>query len=122
MRLFLIAEDAGAVGPVLAALPRGGAAVQLRAPGVAAGKVTVAKSKVTVRYALTAAATITLSVAPANRHATVVAHAHAPAGVKNQITWKRKLHGKTAKPGKYKLTITATADGLSSHSTLTIRL
>jgi hypothetical protein len=92
------------------------------APGVAAGKVSVAKSKVTVRYALTAAAKITLSVAPAHGHATVVAHAKAHAGVKDQITWNRKLHGKTAKPGKYKLTLTATAGGLSSHSTVTIRL
>jgi hypothetical protein len=91
------------------------------APTVVAVDASIAKSKVTVRYSLAAAATITLSVVPAHGRAAVVAHANGQAGL-GHITWNRKLHGKTAKPGKYKLTITATADGLSSHSTLTIRL
>ena len=38
MRLLLIAEDAHAVRSVLAQLPRGGAGVQLRAPGLPAGE------------------------------------------------------------------------------------
>jgi thiamine-phosphate pyrophosphorylase len=37
MRLLLITEDSRAIGPVLAALPRGAAAVQLRAPQLPAG-------------------------------------------------------------------------------------
>ena len=84
-------------------------------------KVSIAKSTVTVLYALRAPATITLSVAPVHRRATVVAHATGQAGL-DKITWSRKLNGKTAKPGKYVLTISDTVDGLSNVSTRTIRL
>jgi hypothetical protein len=43
------------------------------------------------------------------------------AGV-GKLTWNRKLHGKRAKPGTYRLTVTATSGGKTTSSTLPVKL
>ena len=40
----------------------------------------------------------------------------------NKIAWNRKLGGKPAKPGSYKLTVTITNQGRTAKSTIATRL
>ena len=82
---------------------------------------TASAAKATARYALTGPADITLKVKPPKGAAVTVAKAKGKAGI-NQISWNRKLKGKKAPKGTYKLTITATAGGKSVSSTVTVRL
>jgi hypothetical protein len=80
-----------------------------------------ARSKVTVRYVLTAGAPVTLSVKPPRGRAVTVARGTGRAGL-NQIAWNRKLGGKAARRGSYKLTVTATNQGRKATSAITTRL
>src|SRR5207237_203225 len=75
---------------------------------------------VVVRYALTGPAAVTLTVTPlgvgrsrrarASARAVTVAHASGRAGV-NKIAWNRKLRGKPAPRGRYRLAVIASAGG-----------
>ena len=82
---------------------------------------TASASKVTVRYALTGPAAITLKVKPRKGAEATVAKANGKAGI-NQISWNRKLKSKKASKGTYKLTITATAAGRTVSSTVSVKL
>jgi len=74
-----------------------------------------------VRYALTAAAQIKLSIKPPRGRTLVVATARGRAGL-DKITWNRKLKRKHAPHGRYKLIVTATVGKRSVQSTLTVRI
>jgi hypothetical protein len=50
-----------------------------------------------------------------------VAHAEGRAGL-DRISWSRKLHGKHAPAGRYKLIVTASLNGHESSSSISIRL
>ena len=78
---------------------------------------TATVAKATVRYALTGAADVTLKVKPPKGAAVTVGKAKGKAGI-NRISWNRKLKGRKAGKGTYKLTITATAGGRSVASTV----
>jgi sugar lactone lactonase YvrE len=79
---------------------------------------TVKHGAVTVRYAITAAAKLALTVKPPHGAAVTVARATGHAGV-GALSWNEKLHGKRAKHGRYLLTITATLNGKHTSSTIT---
>jgi streptogramin lyase len=81
---------------------------------------TVTSKLVTVRYALTGAAAITLSVGSGSK-ATVVAHATGRVG-SNSISWNRKMTGKAAKPGTYTLTLQASVGGLLAKAAERVKL
>ena len=103
---------------------------------------TVTASSVTIRYALTAAAQITLSVSPtvgtktsakgaardsASKAGTpgegpvIVATSNGKIG-SDTITWNRKLSGKKAKAGTYTLTLQASAGMARAKATEKVRL
>jgi sugar lactone lactonase YvrE len=110
----------GAQGPSGATGPQGRAG----SPGALvlfAFQALGARSKVTVRYVLTAGAPVTLSVKPPRGRAVTVARGTGRAGL-NQIAWNRKLGGKVAKRGSYRLTVTATNQGRKATSAITTRL
>ena len=73
------------------------------------------------RYVLTSSVNITLVVKPSNGPRSVVAGVHGNAGF-NQIKWNRRLRGKRAAHGRYKLIATATVGGSSVTSTLNVKL
>ena len=78
-------------------------------------------SRVLVRYVMTYAASVTLTVKPPKGRAVTVARASARAGL-NQLAWNRKLGRRPAGRGTYRLTITATFQGRKTSSGLTVRL
>lgn len=80
----------------------------------------VTSKAVTVRYALSASAAVTLSVASAHLSA-VVARTAGSAGF-GLLAWNRKLGSSTAPRGRYTLTVTASAGGRSASSALSVRL
>jgi sugar lactone lactonase YvrE len=82
---------------------------------------TVAKASVTVRYALSSGAAITLSATPAGGKPTVVARAAGRAGW-GVLRWNRRLGGAAAGHGRYTLTVTATLGGHSATSSVSVRL
>ena len=77
--------------------------------------------RVVVSYALTGPADITLRVARAGGRTRSVARKRGRAGV-NRVTWNRKLAGKRAKSGTYRIVVTATANNKKATSTLRVRL
>ena len=77
--------------------------------------------QVLVRYVMTHAADVTLTVTPSRGRATIVKRTRGKAGV-NRIAWNRKLGKKAAKRGSYRLTITCSYEGRKKTSSLTIRL
>jgi hypothetical protein len=81
----------------------------------------VSAKRVVVSYALTGPADITLSAARTGNRLRTVGRKRGRAGL-NRITWNRKLAGKRAKPGAYRLIVTATANNKKATSTLRIRL
>jgi hypothetical protein len=81
----------------------------------------VDRTRVKVRYALTADAAISLSVKPSHGRTTVVARARGRAGL-DRVAWNRKLRGKTVRHGRYTLTVTATSGGRNASSSITVRL
>jgi hypothetical protein len=84
---------------------------------------TTSKSKVTIRYTLSTAATVTCKVqrAKSKKSYTVFAHWHIKAGT-TTVTWNRKLRGKAAPKGTYILILTATAAGRSITKKVTVKL
>lgn len=127
------AGAAGSVGAVGPAGPGGatGPAGASGTPGpagkdgalvVVAFEAKVLKSSVRVRYAATGAAGVTLTVTPTGGAARRVATAKMRAGL-NTIRWNRRLKSGAAKPGIYKLTVSATdAAGRTTSSTIKVRL
>jgi hypothetical protein len=81
----------------------------------------VSSKRVVVRYVLTGPADITLAVAPKKGRPVIVARGRGRAGV-NNLTWNRKLAGKRANAGAYKLLVTATAGKKTATSSLSVRL
>ncbi|MEA2403988.1 MAG: hypothetical protein QOE08_635, partial [Thermoleophilaceae bacterium] len=104
----------GASGPAGPAGP-GGALV------LVAFQARVSPKRVVVSYALTGPADITLKVARKGGRLRSVARKRGRAGV-NRVTWNRKLAGKRAKPGTYRLVVTASANNKNATSALRIRL
>ena len=76
---------------------------------------------VTLRYALTGSASLTLSVKPPRGKSLTVAHGKGRAGV-GQISWNGKLRGLRARHGVYTLTLTATAGAQRVASSRRVRL
>jgi hypothetical protein len=80
------------------------------------------RTKVTVSYALTGAAALTLKVTPPHGKPIPVARAAGRAGI-GTLTWSRRLHGRPAGHGRYKLTVTASVTGQPSvTSTIKIKI
>jgi streptogramin lyase len=81
----------------------------------------VAKTKVTVNYALTGKAALSLVVKNSKGVSTTVATAAGKTG-KGALVWNRKLKNKAAPKGKYTVSVVASANGKSVKSSLTITL
>lgn len=110
----------GPTGPVGPAGPTGpqspaGALV------MTAYQASIASRQVVVRFVMTHAANVTLSVKPSRRRATIVTRTRGKAGV-NRIAWNRKLGRKAAARGTYRLTVTCSYQGRKATSSLIIRL
>jgi hypothetical protein len=107
----------GAAGPAGASGPTG-------PDGALVGKAfqaLVTPRAVVVRYALTDSAQVTLRVAARRGPARIVATTLAREGV-NVIRWNRRLGRRVARPGTYRLTIVAAANGTSTTTRMTVRL
>lgn len=76
---------------------------------------------VSVRYALSGAASVTLSVSSGAGAPTVVARGSGRVGF-GLLSWNRRLRGAPAARGRYTLTLTATTAGRSASSKLSVRL
>jgi Ca2+-binding RTX toxin-like protein len=116
----------GPGGPTGATGPQGatGATGPQGPPGtlvLIAYQARVSARHVTVSYALTGAANVTLSVTAPRGRPTVVSRARGRAGI-NHITWNRRLNGKRAGHGTYRLTLSSTQNGRTATSRLTVRL
>lgn len=109
--------ETGPVGP-LGPAGRDGRDGQLV---LVAYQTSISAKKVTVRYALTGPAKITLTVTAPKSRSVKVATATGKAGL-NAISWNRRLHGKPANKGIYKLKLTGTADGRTARSTINASL
>jgi hypothetical protein len=115
---------AGTAGPTGAPGPPGARGPQ-GPPGklvLIAYQARASRTKVTVSYALTYNAALTLTVTPPRGKPIRVARAAGHAGI-GALAWNRRLHGRRAKHGRYKLTITASVPGQRSvTSTIKIRI
>jgi Fe-S cluster biogenesis protein NfuA len=102
----------------------GGSTATLSAPtgriAVAAVAASVSSAAVTIRYALSAPAAMTLSVG-AGATTTVAAHAAGRPGL-DVLVWNRRLGASPAPRGRYTLTLTASAGGHSASVKLPVRL
>ncbi len=78
-------------------------------------------SRVTVRYVLTHASAVTLQVKPPRGAARTVARLSGRAGL-NTIAWNRRLNGRRAPGGRYRLTVAATRERLTVRSSIQVRL
>jgi hypothetical protein len=114
------AGPAGSVGPLGPTGPAGvpGQDGRLVLVAYQAG---VATRRVTVRYALTGPAGVTLRVKPPRGATVTVAKADGKAGI-NTIRWNRRIKGRRAARGTYRLTVTASAGGRTASSSLVVRL
>lgn len=110
----------GAAGPAGVPGPAGPAGLDGRLVLVAFSA-QVSASRVSVRFVLTAAAGVTLEVKGTKGKAVRVASAKGKAGV-NTISWNRKLAGKRAARGTYRLTVKASTAGATAASTISARL
>jgi hypothetical protein len=81
----------------------------------------VTRTRVTVRYVLTFASAVQLKVKPAGRAALTVARTDAAAGF-GKLSWNRRLKGKRAPKGTYRLTVVGTSGGVTKQSALSVRL
>lgn len=119
----------GATGPAGAAGPQGPAGTPGApgAPGADGELVLVAYKagrtarRVAVNFALTGPAAISLYVTPPKGKRVRIARSTGHAGI-NRISWNRRLGGKRAKAGKYRLTVVARVGGDTASSALSVRL
>lgn len=81
----------------------------------------VGRASVTVRYALSGAAPVTLSVRRAGGTPAVVARAAGRVGW-GVLSWNRRIGGAVAGRGRYTLTVTASAGPRSATSSVSVRL
>jgi hypothetical protein len=83
----------------------------------------VARTRVAVRYVLTHTAPVTLAVQRAGTRgkAVTVGRATGRAGL-NTIRWNRRLNGKRARSGRYRLTVIATRGSVKARSAIRVRL
>jgi len=81
----------------------------------------VARTRVTVRYVVTYANPVQLKVKAPGRAAVTVARADAEAGF-GKLAWNRRLKGKKAPRGTYRLTVAGTRDGVTKQSAVSVRL
>jgi hypothetical protein len=81
----------------------------------------VARTRVTVRYVATYASRLQLKVRAPGRAAVTVARADAQAGF-GKLGWNRRLKGKKAPRGTYRLTVVGTRDGVTKQSAVSVRL
>jgi sugar lactone lactonase YvrE len=79
------------------------------------------RDHVTVRYALTSSAQVTLAVQSARMHRTTVARSNGHAGL-GALRWNERIRGKRVRHGHYTLTITATVAGHSASSLIRVSL
>ena len=79
------------------------------------------RGQVSVRYALSGGAAIALSVRSPSGAQAAVDRAVGRAGF-NTISWNRRLGGKSAPRGNYRLTVMASSGARNAASTLTVRL
>ncbi|HEX4189037.1 MAG TPA: hypothetical protein VHY83_14175 [Solirubrobacteraceae bacterium] len=114
------AGTAGAPGPPGPAGPAG-AAGKAAPITLVAFQASVSKSSVTVRYVLTGPASVSLVVKPPHGSSVKVANGTGLTGV-NTLTWNRKLRGKKAARGTYKLSVQAKAGSSQVSSALSARL
>lgn len=114
---------AGPAGPLGPAGPAGlsGASTATAKLVLVAYQAKTTSKKVTVSYSTTTSAAVSLRVTPKGKKAVEVATAKAKVGV-NTIAWNRKLNGKTAKKGTYKLAVTGVEGGQTATSSLTVKL
>ncbi len=103
-----------ATGSVILQGPNGAFALSAFGP-------TVTGRAVTVRYALSGAAAVTLAVSGPGQPSTVVVRASGRPGFR-ELTWNRTVHGKPAKRGRYTLTVTAAVGGHTASSRVSVRL
>lgn len=117
------AGQQGAIGPVGPTGRQGaiGPSGPIGALVMTAYQASIAPRRVVVRYVMTHAADVTLSVTPFRRRATIVTRTRAKAGV-NRIAWNRKLGRKAAARGAYRLTLTCSSKGRKTTSSLIVRL
>jgi hypothetical protein len=79
------------------------------------------RGHLTVRYALTSSAQITLSVLSARVHRTTVARSNGHAGL-GALSWNERIRGRRVRHGHYILTVTATAAGRHASSVIRVSL
>ena len=117
--------DAPALGPVGPPGPPGpagtNAGLALVAFEVKPRKPKVGK-RVKVRYVISASARVSLAVARGKRPAQIVTTADVDDAGVGTLTWGGKLRGKRAKPGRYRLTVTAQRGDESVVSSVRTRL
>lgn len=112
------AGPTGATGPAGPAGPQGPAGKLV----LVAYAARIAHAHVNVSYALTDDATVALIVTPTHGKPIRVALAHASAGI-GTLSWNRRLHGRRAQRGRYKLSVSASVPGQHTvTSTLTITI
>jgi hypothetical protein len=121
-----VAADSGPTGPhgdTGAQGPSGahGATGAQGALVLVAYQAKVTAGRVVVSCVLTGPAGIALRVATNKGRPVTVAKARARAGV-NRLTWNRRLKGKRARSGAYRLLVTATAGKETATSRLSVRL
>jgi hypothetical protein len=107
----------GAPGPTGPRGPAGGPGALV----LVAFQALTSHSRVVVRYVLTVGAAVTLKVKRPHGTAVTVTRGMGHTGL-NQIVWNRKLHGKRAGRGRYRLTVTVTSHGRTATSTIGARL
>ena len=81
----------------------------------------VTSRRVTVRYALTGPANIALRVKPSSGPTRTVARTTGKAGI-NSVSWNRRLGGRRAPRGRYRLSVVASAGGRDATSSIRVRL
>jgi hypothetical protein len=77
--------------------------------------------RLTLRYALTAPASVTLAVGPGHGRRSVVLTLRAHAGL-DQLVWNERMHGRPVRHGNYTLTVTAIVAGRHTSSAIHVRL
>jgi hypothetical protein len=79
------------------------------------------RGHITVRYALTNSAQVTLSVQAARAHRTIIAHSHGHEGL-GVLNWNERIRGKHVRHGRYTLIVTATIAGRDASSAIRVSL